>query len=72
MNDRKNYNYSCRWTQPYPNWRPQLSSRQAAETLTLLLAYHEIDCLVDSRLTYLEAESIIKHIATNSKRDPNV
>ena len=71
----KKHNFSFRWIQPYPNWSGASMSRkrqiqtmkQMAETIEELLVLKEVDTLVDSRLTYPEAESIIKHIANKSK-----
>lgn len=71
----KKHNFSFRWTQPYPNWQGNSLNRkrqiqmmmQLAQTIEELLVIKEVDELVDSRLTYPEAHSIIKHIANKSK-----
>lgn len=71
----KKHNYSFRWTQPYPGWSSASLNRkrqiellmQLTTTIEELLVIKDIDDLVDSRLTYPEADSIIKHIANKSK-----
>ena len=62
-------NYKFGWTQSYPNWRPRpvMTLEKAASLLDELIRLYELDKEVDSRLTYPEADSIIKHIANNSK-----
>lgn len=66
-------NYRFSWTQSYPGWQPKpvMTLAKAVSTLDELIRLYEIDKEVESRLTYPEAESIIKHIANNSKRNPN-
>ena len=60
-------NYRFSWTQPYPMQALRLSP--AAKEMAIIEA---IDRLIDSGLTHPLADSIIKHIATTSKKDPNV
>lgn len=54
------------WTQPYQIQPLHLSS--VSKEMAIIEA---IDRLVDSGLTHPLADSIIKHIATTSKRDSN-
>lgn len=73
MNDMPKHNFgSMRWSQPYTAWpRPTLTASQAAFSLATLLVMYELDKEVDKRLTYPEAEAILKNIANNSKGKPN-
>jgi hypothetical protein len=70
MNDDNRYTYS--WSQPYNGWpRATLTPSQAAYTLAMLLIMHELDKDIDEKLTYPEAEAIIKAIANNSRGASN-
>jgi hypothetical protein len=69
---KKMSNYKFSWSQPYNGWpRVTLTPGQAAYTLAMLLAMHELDKEIDKSLTYPEAEAIIKTIANNSRGQQN-
>ena len=55
------------WTQPYQIQHIRLSS-----VSTEMAILEAIDRLIDSGLTYPGLDSIIKHIANNSRSNPNV
>lgn len=55
------------WTQPY-----QIQPIRLSSVSTEMAILEAIDRLIDSGLTYPGLDSIIKHIANNSRNNPNV
>ena len=54
------------WTQPY-----QIQPIKLSSVSTEMAILDAIDRLIDSGLTYPELGTIIKHIANNSRSNPN-
>ena len=65
------------WTQPYTGMRPgeltvwATGSTGKSKLGTEMAIIEAIDRLIDSGLTYPELGTIIKHIANNSRSNPN-